>query len=718
MNQSWSYTGAPPVTGAQDDAQTLVEGSLFCVAAPGGDIPAGGPYGLFFRDLRCLSRWELRVDGHPLEPVASERHEPYAATFISRVPPRAGQADSHLLVLRHRYLGDGMREDVVVRNLGQETAGCVITLLLDADFADLFAVKENRAVAHPDRVTAVDAADATGVHFAYRWLGRSRDVHVTSDGASTHASELLTFTAAIPPRQQWRTCLQVRFAIDGTPIEAAYPCGQPPELAGPSRRGREWADNGPVVTTPNAALAAAIRTGQRDLGALRIHDPDHPEEDVVAAGAPWFMTVFGRDSLLTAWMALPLEPKLALGTLQTLARHQGSRLDPLTEEQPGRILHEIRFGAETGLALGGGHVYYGTADATPLFVALLGETHDWGLPAEELAPLLAHADAALSWIEEYGDRDGDAFVEYQRATDRGLANQGWKDSGDGINFADGQLAAPPIALCEVQGYVYAAYRARSRIARDHGDPSGAEHWESKARALKRAFNEAFWLPDRGYYAVALDRDKKPVDAITSNIGHCLWTGIVDDDKAASVVEQLLSEEMFSGWGIRTLATSMGAYNPLSYHNGSVWPHDNAITVAGLMRYGFVDQAQRVSLALLDAAAAFGFRLPELWCGFDRTEFDAPLPYPTSCSPQAWAAATPLFLLRSLLDFSARMPAGELAVSAKLPPEFLPLSVERWAIGSARARLDVDDNGVRISGLPDSVRVLTDKRNAGSTHAPD
>ena len=714
MTESWSYTGAPPVIGTHDDAQTLVEGSTFCVAAPGGDITAGGPQGLFFRDLRCLSRWELRVDGHSLEPVASERHEPYAATFVGRVPPRAGHADSHLLVLRHRYLGDGMREDVTVRNLGRETAGCVITLLLDADFADLFAVKENRAVAHPDRVTAVSAADASGVHFAYRWLGRSRDVHVTSDGASTHASELITFTAAIPPRQEWRTCLQVRFAIDGTPIEPAYPCGQPPELGRPSRRGREWADSGPIVTTRHASLAAAIRTGQRDLGALRIHDPDHPDEDVVAAGAPWFMTVFGRDSLLTAWMALPLDPQLALGTLQTLARYQGRNLDPLTEEQPGRILHEMRLGLEAGLALGGGNVYYGTADATPLFVTLLGEAHDWGLASEDLAPLLPHADAALTWIEEYGDQDGDGFVEYRRATDRGLANQGWKDSGDGINFARGQLAIPPIALCEVQGYVYAAYRARSRIARDRNDPSTAEHWETKAKALKHAFNSAFWLPDRGYYAVALDGDKSPVDALTSNIGHCLWTGIVDDDKAPSVVDHLLSEEMFSGWGIRTLATSMGAYNPLSYHNGSVWPHDNAIIVAGLMRYGFVEQARRVTLALLDAAAAFGSRLPELWCGFDRAEFANPLPYPTSCSPQAWAAATPLSLLRSMLGFQPRLPAGELTMSAHPPSDLLPLSVERWAIGSARARIDVDSDGVRVDGLPSSVRVRTEPPGGSAT----
>jgi len=704
MTQSWGYSGEPPVLGSSDTAQTLVEGALFCVSAANGDIPDSGSYGLFFRDLRSLSRWELRVDGHSPEPLATYRHEPSSATYVSRVPPKPGRADSHLLVLRHRHLGAGMREDLIIRNLGQETAGCAITLLIDVDFADLFEVKENRVVRHPDRVTALAATDASGWHFAYRWLGHSRDVHVTSDTDPVQSSGLLTFAVAIPPRQEWRTCLQVQFAVEGQPIEPVYPRGTHPDVAQSARRRQERTDRGPVVTTPHSALDAAIRTGQRDLDALRISDPEHPGRDVIAAGAPWFMTVFGRDSLLTAWMALPLDPGLALGTLETLARYQGTGTDPLTEEQPGRILHEMRFGAEAGLALGGGNVYYGTSDATPLFVMLLGEAHNWGLAPEHLAALLPHADAALEWMTTHGDRDDDGFLEYQRATDQGLANQGWKDSFDGVNFAAGSLAAPPIALCEVQAYAYGAYVARSTIAQDSGDPGLAEHWDTRAAALKRAFNDSFWLPDRGYYAVALDRDKRPVDALTSNIGHCLWTGIVDDDKAASVVAHLMSEQMFSGWGVRTLGASMGAYNPLSYHNGSVWPHDNAITVAGMMRYGFAEQAQRLALALLDAGVTFGARFPELWSGFDRAEFGAPLPYPTSCSPQAWAAAAPLLLLRALLGLQPRLPQHQLALSPRLPQEFLPLRIENLQIGQARIRIDVDQESWHVDGLPESIQL--------------
>ncbi|MGB8650764.1 MAG: glycogen debranching N-terminal domain-containing protein [Mycobacteriales bacterium] len=700
MTQGWSYNGEPPVLGGGGAAQTLVEGSLFCVSEANGDIPDTGAFGLFFRDLRSLSRWELRVDGHSPQPLTAYRDEPSSATYVSRVPPRPGCADSHLLVLRHRWLGDGMREDLVIRNLGQETAGCSVTLLLDADFADLFEVKENRIVPHPDRVTTLAAAEASGVHFAYRWLGRSRDVHVTSDAQPVRAPGLLSFAVAIPPRQEWRTCLQVRFAVEGLPVEPAYPDGD--EVGPRDRRRRRRLAHDLVLTTPHAPLEAAVRTGQRDLSALRMSDPEEPGRDVIAAGAPWFMTVFGRDSLLTAWMALPLDPELARGTLETLARYQGTSTNPLTEEQPGRILHEMRFGAEAGLALGGGSVYYGTADATALFVMLLGEAHDWGLAPEHLAGLLPHADAALDWMTTLGDRDGDGFLEYQRATDQGLANQGWKDSGDGVNFAAGPIAAPPIALCEVQGYAYAAYAARSRIASDLGDHALAGRWADRAQALKRAFNDAFWLPDRGYYAVALDGSKRPVDALTSNIGHCLWTGIVDDDKAASVVSHLMSDDMFSGWGVRTLGVSMGAYNPLSYHNGSVWPHDSAIVAAGMRRYGFVEEARRVTLALLDAGVTFGSRFPELWSGFDRAEFSAPVPYPTSCSPQAWAAAAPLLLLRTLLGLQPRLPDNRVVLDPRLPAELLPLRVDNLRIGRDLVRLDVDEDGWHMEGLPPSL----------------
>jgi glycogen debranching enzyme len=421
------------------------------------------------------------------------------------------------------------------------------------------------------------------------------------------------------------------------------------------------------------------------------------------------MALFGRDSLLTSLMALPVDPSLALGTLQTLADLQGSTITPRTEEQPGRILHEVRLGVNTSLALGGGSVYYGTADATPLFVFLLGELTRWGIAPEALAGLLPHADRALEWIDTYGDRDGDGFVEYARLNETGLINQGWKDSWDGVNFADGTLAEPPIALCEVQGYVYAAYLSRALLARASGHDEQADYWVDRATTLKTKFNEQFWLPDRGYFAIALDRNKRPVDSCASNMGHCLWSGIVDDEKAPLVAKHLLSPQMFTGWGVRTLASNMGAFNPASYHNGSVWPHDNALIASGLMRYGFVEEAQKVIFGLLEAASHFGGRLPELFCGFDRSDYPEPVPYPNSCSPQAWAAATPIYLMRTLLRFDPCVPTNRVWLAPALPDGFGDLRVENVPLAGSRVTIEISDDGVVVSGLRDDLTLQREPR---------
>ena len=410
----------------------------------------------------------------------------------------------------------------------------------------------------------------------------------------------------------------------------------------------DWRAAVPVVDCDNQLLQDVLDRSAEDLGALRIADPDYPDLDVVAAGAPWFMALFGRDSLLTSWSTLPWVPGLARGTLHTLARLQGHRVDQFSEEEPGRILHEVRLGIDATRALGGSSVYYGSVDATPLFVMLLGEAARWGMADDDVAELLPAADRALAWITDFGDLDGDGFVEYQRKTDRGLLNQGWKDSGDAISFRDGRPARGPIALAEVQGYVYGAYRARAQLARGTGDDTGAQQWDARADQLRARFDDAFWMPQHGHYAIALDGEKRAVDILASNQGHCLWTGIVDERRVDALVESLLSPALFTGWGVRTLARGMAAYNPVSYHNGSVWPHDNALLVAGLVRYGRHDAAARIAQGLVDTAAVYGGRLPELFCGFGREELGFPVPYPTSCSPQAWAAATPIALVTALL----------------------------------------------------------------------
>ena len=693
--------------GQPGGAVTLVEGSTFCISSTSGDIVAGTAQGLFFLDTRFLSFLELRVNGEPPEPLAAAPDEPFSGTFVSRARPRVGRADSTLMVFRRRYVGYGMREDLSIHNFGEEAAYCLVELRVDTDFGDLFEVKEGRP-GRVDRRTVTTGEDS--LELGYQRGSTSRGVRISFSTPPRVDEHRVAWETIIPPRGEWSACMQVTAVIEGEEVEPRYRCGDPVERAAPAARLERWRQRLPSVATDNRALQQAVHRSGEDLGALRIFDPEHPERAIVAAGAPWFMTPFGRDSLLTAWMALLVDPDLALGVLQTLARFQGEKLDPLTEEEPGRILHEMRFGSAASLSLGGGQIYYGTADATPLFVMLLGELRRWGLAPELVDSLLPHADRALAWIEDYGDRDGDGYVEYQRTSDRGLVNQGWKDSWDGIRFADGTLPRGPIALCEVQAYVYGAYLARAHFAHEANDTATEERYRNRAAALKEAFNRDFWMDDRGWVAMGLDGDNRPIDSLASNMGHCLWTGILDQDKAARVSAHLSSPDMFSGWGIRTLATSMVGYNPISYHNGSVWPHDNAIITAGLMRYGFVEQAHLVMCGLLDAASSVGGRLPELFSGLDRRDFRTPVSYPTSCSPQAWAAATPLMFLRAMLRFDPWIPYGKLWLAPALPPGIGSLRIERIPLLGSTVSVEVAGDDVRVEGLSPGIELITEPRH--------
>src|SRR5215467_14993152 len=699
MTEPWSSGDLPPRQGACSPV-TLIEGSTFCISEPGGDMVPDRSQGLFVRDTRMLSRWEVTVDGIEPQPLSVQQSEPYGAAFLGRMPPAAGKADSTLLLIRRRYVGDGMREDITLRNTSARARRFRLTLVAEADFADLFEVK-GRSRARAAATTAV--ADSALVITSGR-RERRQELRITGDqNPSVSENGSLEWRLSVPAHNERTVTVEVVPVDDGVVLQLRHPRGKTIERTRPAKRMRKWRQLGPQVRTPDRNLSEVLSRSVEDIGALRIFDPDHPRWPVVAAGAPWFMALFGRDSLLTSWMLLPWDPGLALGTLRTLAAWQGSDFDTASEEEPGKILHEVRFGPAASFALGGRSAYFGSVDATPLFVMLLAELQRWGGKDSAIAALLPHADRALEWIETYGDADGDGFVEYCRKTGHGLANQGWKDSWDGVNFADGTIAEPPIALAEVQAYVYAAYRARAQLARSAGDESDASRWRKKAKQLKRDFNQRFWLPDKGWYAIGLDKDKRPIDSLTSNIGHCLWTGIAHKDKAAAVARHLMSDQMFSGWGIRTLATSMGAYNPMSYHNGSVWPHDNAICAAGLMRYGFVREAQLVCTGILEAAERFGGRLPELFCGFDSTEFDEPVHYPTSCSPQAWASAAPFHLLRTLLRFDPSAPAGQLWCDPAIPARFLPLRIESLHVAGARVSVDVNEDGWSLDGLG---RILT------------
>ncbi|EID56535.1 amylo-alpha-1,6-glucosidase [Saccharomonospora xinjiangensis] len=686
---------------------TLVHGTSFCVCDDDGDFSGSRAEGAFYQDTRILSGWQLRIDGRPVEPITVQTPEPFHARFVGRAHSGEGEGESSLLVRRERYIGGGMREDLILRNYGRTKVTCTVSLRVTADFADVFEVKAGRIQEKGHHAVEVTG---TGLHLTRYLDSTSRGVRITGqtldDTVAEYSRDRVSFRVVVAGGEEWYASVGALPVIDGTPIIPLFPREHPVEHSRPAVLARRWREESPVLRySDNRSLAHTLQRSREDLGALRMFDPDRPDDVAIAAGAPWFMALFGRDSLLASLMSLAIDPTLALGTVQTLAHHQGTKVDPDSEEEPGRILHEVRFGADVSLALGGSHIYFGTVDATPLFVMLLGELSRWGIGRDHVEALLGHADRALDWIDRYGDRDGDGFVEYHRATERGLINQGWKDSWDGVNFADGTIARSPIALCEVQGYVYAAFVARAELAENFGDREGSRYWRDRAGALRKRFNERFWLAELGRYALGLDGDKRPIDSVASNIGHCLWTGIVDESRAESVANSLLSTPMFSGWGIRTLSSEMGAYNPMSYHNGSVWPHDNALIAAGLMRYGFVEHAQRVAVAVFDAARAFDGRLPELMCGFDRSEYDTPVPYPTSCSPQAWASAAPVHLLRTLLRFQPSLPHRRLRVSPALPESFGALLIDDVPLGGSRISIEARGTEVRVGHLPSGIELV-------------
>jgi len=665
----------------------LFLGTSCAISAAGGDITPGGRQGLFVRDVRTVSRWELAIDGAPVPPLVGFTAEAWSVVFV-------GRAGSGLLVERHRVVGDGLREDLVLHNPGAVPVACRLTLIADADFADLFDVRAGRRRRRASRRLAV-VGDRLEAH--YRWADVVRSVQVTAGGdprvSVGPTGGRFHWRVTVPPRGRWTTTLHARPLVAGRRLASTVPARGPAAAGSAVRAAVDWRAGLPAFRTADPRWQAALAASASDLAGLRM-----PARGgigpTVAAGAPWYLALFGRDSLLAAWMALPVAPDLALGTLRALARLQGRRIDPVSEEQPGRIPHELRHGA-AGVSTGGTRCYYGTADASPLFVMLLAEAYDWGADPAAVRALLPAADRALQWMAEFGDVDGDGFVEYRSGAPRGLVNQGWKDSADSVSWPAGPLARGPIALVEVQAYGYAALRARARLAAAFGDPATDRRLTAAADALRTAFDAAFWLPAAGCYALALDGDKRPVDAVTSNAGHALWAGIALPQRAGALAERLLAADLFSGWGLRTMATGMRRYDPLSYHNGSVWPHDTAIVAAGLARYGQLAAAGRLAEALLDAAALSDGRLPEVFAGFGRAALPVPVPYPSSCVPQAWAAAAPWLLLRALLRLDAAVPDGTAwcAPAADLPDlaaDGLPLGGGRFALvaGAGRGRLDL------------------------------
>ncbi len=686
QDNPWNPSDEPVALDPATGALTLVDGTTFSLSARSGDFD-GGVHGLFFADLRALSVLRLSIEGATLQTLAAAATEgSERATFVLRTLVPAPPSGQRLMIVRRRRLVGGMEEQIELRNHGTVDQPVELALDVGTDFADLFAVKEGRR-RRPAGERLVEVREGTIV-FEWRRGTRRRRVRISFDGAPALSTTRATWRTIVPARSSRTVGFTVEVSLGATWPTAAD------SVHALATDDDAWVAAAPRLRTSHAGLAIAYDRALGDLAALRLFDPVHGGPPAVAAGAPWFMTLFGRDSILSSWMAMPVDPVLGYGVACALADLQGTKVDPDTEEEPGRVLHEVRFVSSTNPSFREGQAYYGTVDATPLFVTLVGELSRWGLPDDRLLPLLRPVDRAMEWLA--ARMDG-GYLGYRRASANGLANQGWKDSWDGIRYHDGRVAEAPLALAEVQGYVYAAHLARAGLATRLDDPGRADQELAAAGQLKERFNRDFWCPEHGWLAVALDGDGGRVDSLASNMGHCLWTGIVDDGLAEAVADRLTSAPMWSGWGLRTLAATESGYDPTSYHCGSVWPHDTAIAVAGLLRYGQADRAHRVIGGLLDAARAWHGRLPELLCGIDRDDIRTPIPYPTSCSPQAWAAASPLLVLRAVLGLAPDVPTGTLTVAPRLPVEFGVLDLRGVRLWDRTFDVRAEGTSIEVTG---------------------
>ncbi|TAK09960.1 MAG: amylo-alpha-1,6-glucosidase [Candidatus Manganitrophaceae bacterium] len=633
---------------------SILDGNAFVVSDLRGDIEAtpADTTGLFLNDTRFLSRWVLTVDGRRPNVLSTDTLHYFRAQFYTTLSTGTIYVDSDMSLVRRRAVGDGFMEEMIIANHGKEPKTLQVRIEAGSDFADLFEVKDKLA----KKGELYRRVDADKLVLGYRRERFVRETWIKSSAPAALEEGALNFTVEIPPQEIWRTTIEVMAVIN--PARQTRPRVKytPEDIEPRPELGESleaWMASAPRLNASWEPIGQTYRQSLLDLAALRFRSPLNPDP-VPAAGLPWFMSLFGRDSLITSFQAIPFAPELAASTLRLLALFHGRVDDPFRDEEPGKILHELRLGEMTAFEERPHSPYFGSADATPLFLILLEEYERWSGDRKLAAALEREARGAIDWIDHFGDRDGDGYVEYERRNkETGLENQCWKDSWDSIAFADGTLAPLPRATCEIQGYVYDAKMRTARLARDvWDDPAWADELENEAKALKERFNRDFWIPERGFFALALDGQKRKVDSLTSNIGHLLWSGIAEEDKADQCVRHLMGDALFSGWGVRTMARGEGSFNPIGYHVGTVWPHDNSIIAWGLRRYGYKAEAARLSLGILEAAVFFRYRLPEAFAGYPREMTQFPVEYPTACSPQAWATGAPLLLIRTLLGLES------------------------------------------------------------------
>ncbi|HEX5029143.1 MAG TPA: glycogen debranching N-terminal domain-containing protein [Gaiellaceae bacterium] len=676
---------------------TILEGSTFCISDDRGDIVAQTS-GFFAHDTRFLSRLTLTVGGAAPLLLSSGRVEHFKAAFYLRNGTADGLPRDAISIARERFVGSGMQERITLRNESPERIELDMALEAEADFADIISVKlHDFALGDPELAQPLPPPAPTSYDESRRQLSivdprgdLGTQLVLSKPGAVD--GNAIRYAVALEPHEAWDLTVDVRPWLDEE-LETFEELDEERESA--SDVVAAWTLRVPRVRGGWESLRRSFDRSIADLAALRMRTGEY-RRPLFAAGMPWFMTVFGRDTAITSLQTLLLGPEVAMGALDALTELQAHEEDPSVDAEPGKIVHEVREGrcAETWFPR-----YYGSIDSTPLYLVLLAETWRWTDDASFARRMREPAMLALDWIDRYGDRDSDGFVEYSRMVDSGLANQSWKDSGDSQRFQDGAFAEAPIAAVEVQGYVYDAKRGIAELAREVWRDKGlADRLEREADELRARFDESFWVDERGgFYALALDGRKRKVDARSSNMGHLLWSGIVRPERVGAVVDQLLSEGLWTGWGIRTMASDAAAYNPISYHNGTVWPHDTALGAWGLARHGYTAEARRIARALIEAAGHFDWSLPEVFAGYAREETPFPIAYPTAARPQAWAAGTPILLVRILLGIEPDRERQRLVstVADELPSWLDGLRIEgvraygrTWSIAVERSHVTI------------------------------
>ncbi|MFN0071723.1 MAG: glycogen debranching N-terminal domain-containing protein [Chloroflexota bacterium] len=719
------------------DRSVLKENQMFLVTDPSGDVRSGNVdgQGLYWRDTRFLSIFELKINGEYPQLLSTSGEHNFMTNLQFANPqlidsmgvPVAARTVS---IRRNRFLHNGLHERLGFFNYNTHVVTLDVVLRIGSDFRDMFDVRGYlRRTEFGEILKPVTAAGE--LIFGYRGLDATERETVVrfdreSTGRTTHTPariqesqrELPGISGTGDPRMDtivdpaWA---DVHFRIEIPPAQYRVittliePRIKDDAVERPDSRGLSldqefllirdsytvWADSSTSIRTDNEMLNAVIRRSSSDL---RLLSDQVPDGYLPSAGIPWFSVPFGRDSLITSLQALPLNPNIAYATLRFLARYQGTRVDDWRDEEPGKILHEIRLGEVAKLGKVPHTPYYGSVDSTPLFLITLSEFIRWTGDLDFGRAMLPHVEAALHWIDNYGDLDGDGFLEYRSRSDTGIRNQGWKDSHDSIALRDGRLVEPPIALSEVQGYAYDAKVRMAELFTLLGQPERGLALQNQAERLQRIYTEQFWMEDEGFYAMALGPEKEQVRSIGSNVGHNLWSGIIPEERQEVVGRRIMSEDLRCGWGIRTLSSHEPHFNPMSYHNGSVWPHDNSLIIAGLKRANLDREAAIVAGELIDAAVRFpSYRLPEVYCGFarDRRYFSMPAQYPVSCSPQAWAAASVFLMLRTLIGLEVNAPARRLTLRPCLPAGLHVVELKNLRVAGGSIDIRVEQRGDRV-----------------------